>query len=102
MQVVTQNCWSTCFLIAAWNLGHDLIFSLITRILVATSKSMSRPFLLPIQSQPHLSVSTVPFNFSIFGRDLTVLLCFGIYVTTSVPVASYVDLCCDHVFLTLQ
>ena len=26
-------------------------------------KSMSRPFFLPIQSQPHFSVTTVPFNF---------------------------------------
>ena len=45
-------------------------------------KSMSRPSLLPIQLQPHFSVSTVPFNFSISGRDLTVMLCFGIYVAT--------------------
>ena len=47
-------------------------------------KSMSRPSLLPIHSQPHFLVSTVPFNFSISGRDLTVLLCFGIYVVTSI------------------
>ena len=67
-------------------------------------RSMSRPSLLPIQSQPHFSISTVPFNFSISGCDLTVLPCFGIYVatSTSVHVSSYVDLCCDHVFLTLQ
>ena len=45
-------------------------------------KSMSRPSLLPIQSKPHFLVSIVPFNFSIFGRYLTVLPCFGIYVTT--------------------
>ena len=45
-------------------------------------KSMLRPSFLPIQSQPHFSVSTVPFNFSISGRDMTVLLCFGIYVVT--------------------
>ena len=47
-------------------------------------KSMSRPSLLPIQSQPHFSVSTVSFNFSISGRNLTVLPYFGIYVTTSI------------------
>ena len=47
-------------------------------------KSVSRPSLHPIQSQPHFSVSTVAFNFSISGRDLTVLLCFGIYVGTSI------------------
>ena len=77
-QVVTQNmllCLFSC---------HDQVFSLITAILVATSKSMSRPSLLPIQSQPHFSVSTVPFNFYISGRDLTILLYFGIYVATSI------------------
>ena len=47
-------------------------------------KSMSQPSLLPIQSQPHFSVSTVSFNFSISGHDLTVLPCFGIYVATSI------------------
>ena len=47
-------------------------------------KSMSRQSLLPIQSQSHFSVSIVPFNLSISGRDLTALLCFGIYVTTSI------------------
>ena len=46
-------------------------------------KSMSRPS-LPILLQPHFSVSTVSFNFSISGRDLTVLPCFGIYVVTSI------------------
>ena len=46
-------------------------------------RSMSRSSLLPIQLQPHFSVSTVPFNFSISGCDLTVLPYFGIYVTTS-------------------
>ena len=46
-------------------------------------KCMSRPSLLLIQSQPHFSVSTVSFNFSISGRNLTVLPCFGIYVVTS-------------------
>ena len=47
-------------------------------------KSMSRPSLLFIQSQPHFSISTVSFNFSISGRDLNVLPCFGIYVVTSI------------------
>ena len=47
-------------------------------------KIMSRPSLLPILSQPHFSVSTVSFNFSISGRDLTVLPYFGIYVATSI------------------
>ena len=47
-------------------------------------KIMSRPSLLPILSQPHFSVSTVSFNFSISGRDLAVLPCFGIYVATSI------------------
>ena len=47
-------------------------------------KIMSRPSLLPILSQPHFSVSTVSFNFSISGRDLIVLRCFGIYVVTSI------------------
>ena len=37
-------------------------------------KSMSRPSFLPILLQPHFSVSTVSFNFSISGHDLTVLL----------------------------
>ena len=36
-------------------------------------KSMPRPFFLPIQSQPHFSVSTVSIQFSISGLDLTVL-----------------------------
>ena len=47
-------------------------------------KTMSRPSFLPFRSQPHFSVSTVPFNFSISCRDLTVLLCFGIYAATSI------------------
>ena len=47
-------------------------------------KSISRPSLLPIQSQLHFSVLTVSFNFSISGRDLTVLPYFGIYVSTSI------------------
>ena len=47
-------------------------------------KSMSRPSFLPIQSKPHFSISTIPFNFSISGRDLTILPCFGIYVATSI------------------
>ena len=69
-------------------------------------KSMSRPFFLPIQSQPHFSVSTVFIQFSIFGCDLTILPFAEIYVTTSIScrdiisVASYVDLCCDRVCLT--
>ena len=69
-------------------------------------KSMSRPFFLPIQSQPHFSVSTVSIQFSISGHDLTVLPFAEIYVTTSIScrdiisVASYVYLCCDLVFLT--
>ena len=47
-------------------------------------KSMSRPFLLPIQSQPHFSVSTVFIQFSISGSDLTVLPFAEIYVATSI------------------
>ena len=47
-------------------------------------KSMSRPLFLPIQSQPHFSVSTVFIQFSISGCDLTVLPFAEIYVTTSI------------------
>ena len=36
-------------------------------------KSMSQPFFLPIQSQPHFSVLTVSIQFSFSSRDLTVL-----------------------------
>ena len=54
-------------------------------------KIMSRQSLLSIQSQPHFLVSIFHFNFSISGRNLTVLLCFGIYVTTS-------EVCCDLIF----
>ena len=46
-------------------------------------KSMSQPLFLPIQSQPHFSVSTVSIQFSISGRDLTVLPFAKIYVVTS-------------------
>ena len=69
-------------------------------------KSMSQPFFLPIQSQPHFSVSTISIQFSISGRDLIVLPFAEIYVVTSIScrdiisIAIYVDLCCDHVFLT--
>ena len=69
-------------------------------------KSMSRPFFLPIQSQPHFLVLTVSIQFSISDRDLTILPFAEIYVATSISCrdiisfASYVDLCCDHVFLT--
>ena len=69
-------------------------------------KSMSRPFFLPIQSQPHFSVSAVSIQFSISSRDLTVLPFAEIYVATSIScrniiyVASYVDLYCNHVFMT--
>ena len=69
-------------------------------------KSMSRPFFLSIQSQPHFLVSTISIQFSISGRDLTVLPFAEIYGTTSIScrdiisLANYVDLCCDHVFLT--
>ena len=48
-------------------------------------KSMSRPLFLPIQSQPHFSVSTVSIQFSISSCDLAVLPFAEIYVTTSVP-----------------
>ena len=37
-QVATQNCWSACFLVATWALGHDQVVSLIIAIPVATSK----------------------------------------------------------------
>ena len=63
-------------------------------------------FFLPIQSQPHFSVSTISIQFPISGRDLTVLPFDEIYVATLISchdiiyVASYVDLCCDHVFMT--
>ena len=69
-------------------------------------KSMSQPFFLPIQSQPHFSVSTVFIQFSISGCDLTVLPFAEIYVTTSISCrdiisfAIYVDLCCERVCLT--
>ena len=69
-------------------------------------KSMPRPFFLPIQLQPHFSVSTVSIQFSISGRVLTVLPFAEIYVATSIScrdiitVTNYVDLCCDHVLLT--
>ena len=68
-------------------------------------KSMSRPFLLPIQSQSHFSVSTIFIQFSISGCDPTFLPFAEIYVATSIScrdiisVASYVDLCCDNVCL---
>ena len=35
-------------------------------------------------------------------RELIVLPFVEIYVATSISVASYVDLCCDHVFLVLN
>ena len=47
-------------------------------------KSMSRPFFSLIQSQPHFSVSTDSIQFSISGRDLTVLPFAEIYVATSI------------------
>ena len=36
---MTHNCWSACFLVTTWNLGHDQVFSLITAILVTTISS---------------------------------------------------------------
>ena len=69
-------------------------------------KSMSWPFFLPIQSQPHFLVSIVSIQFYISGRDQTFLPFAEIYVATSISchdiisVASYVDLYCDHDFLT--
>ena len=36
-------------------------------------KSMPRPSLLPIQSQPHFLVSTVPLQFSISSRNLDLM-----------------------------
>ena len=69
-------------------------------------KSMSRPFFLPIQLQPHFLVSTISIQFSISSRDLTVLPFTEIYVANSISccniisVVNYVDLCCYHVFLT--
>ena len=56
-------------------------------------KSMSRPFFLPIQSQPHFSVSTVSIQFSISSINLTVLPFAKIYVATSVP-CQYIIVCC--------
>ena len=69
-------------------------------------KSMSRPLFLPIQLQPHFSVSTISIQFSISGHDLTILPFAEIYVATLIScqdiisIASYVDLYCDHVFPT--
>ena len=71
-------------------------------------KSTSRPFFLPIQSQPHFSVSTVFIQFSISGCNLTVHPFAEIYVATSIScrdiifVASCVDLCCDRICLSPQ
>ena len=79
-QVATQLCWSAYFLVAMWSLGCDQVVSLISAIPVATSK---------------------------ICRDLIVLPFVEIYVVTSIPcrdiisVASYVDICCDHIFLTV-
>ena len=62
-------------------------------------KSMLQPFFLPIQSQPHFSVSTVSIQFSISGRNLIVLPFVEIYIATSIScrdiiyVANCVDLC---------
>ena len=87
---------------------RDLALSAFTAFLCRNLKSMSRPFFLPIQSQPHFSVSTVSIQFSISSRDLTFLPFAEIYVVTSISchdiifVANYVDLCCDHVFLKLN
>ena len=69
-------------------------------------KSMSQPFFLPIQSQPHFLVSTVSIQFSISGRDLAVFPFVEIYVATSIScrdiisISNYVDLCYEHIFLS--
>ena len=69
-------------------------------------KITSRPFFPPIQSQPHFLVSTFSIQFSIFGSDLIVLPFAEIYVAALIScrgiiyATSYVDLYCDHVFLT--
>ena len=59
-------------------------------------KSMSRPFFLPIQSQPHFSVSTVSIQFSISSLDLTVLPFAKIYVATSIPCRDIIVCCLLH------
>ena len=106
--VVTQICWVACFLVATWNLGRDQVFSLLSAILVATSK-VCRDILFFISSRNLISKSQQFPSIFLF-LVVTSLFCFVLeymsrprfYVTTLVPIASYVDLCCDHVFLTLQ
>ena len=106
--VVTQICWVACFLAVTWNLGCNQVFSLLSAILVATSKVCHNiPFFI---SSRNLISKSQHFPSIFLFLVATSLLCFVLeymsrprfYVATLVPVASYVDLCCNHVFLTLQ
>ena len=106
--VVTQICWVACFLVATWNLGRDQVFSLFSAIIFATSKVCrnisffisSRNLISKSQQFPSIFLFLVVT--SLFGFVLEYMSRPRFYVTTYVPIASYVDICCDHVFLTLQ
>ena len=106
--VMTQICWVSCFLVATWNLGRDQEFSLLSAILVVTSKvCCDIPFFI---SSRNLISKSQQFPSTFLFLVLTSLFFFVLEymsrprfnVATSISVASYVDLCCDHVFLTLQ
>ena len=44
---MTQNCWVACFFVVTWNLGCDQVISLLSAILVGTSKvCRNNPFFI--------------------------------------------------------
>ena len=106
--VVTQTYWVAYFLITTWNLGRDQVFSLLSAILVVTSKVCRNiPFFISnrnliSKSQQFPSIFLFLVATSLFCFVLEYMLRPQFYVTTSIPISSYVDLCCDHFFLTLQ
>ena len=94
-----------CLLVTTWALGQPSSFFNHCNS-CRDLKSMLRPFFLPIQSQPHFSVFTISIQFSISSRNLIILPFSKLYVMTSIScrdiisIASYVVLCCDHIFWT--
>ena len=65
-----SNCWFACFSCRDVDMKSrpSIFFNHCNSCRDLTSRT--RPYFLPIQSQPLFSVSTVPFTFSISGRDL--------------------------------
>ena len=105
-------CRDIIFVVSLFASWSQLLFQVATPFSCLEPSSRSRlNFAKPMWSlscnQVVSLISAIPVATSKVCRDLTVLFFAEIYVAISIPcrdiisVASYVDICCDHIFMTL-